>query len=83
MTLENRISAFSKLGDFLSQFSIESIEKKENIEFNELFFDIFKTQIKRAKETNGWFTEENVLFSLKNWSESLTKDNLINWTSKL
>lgn len=81
MTLENRISAFSKLGDFLSQFSIKSIEKKENIECNELFFDIFKTQIKRAKETNGWFTEENVLFSLKNWSISLTKDNLSNWTS--
>ncbi len=81
MTLENRLSAFSKLGDFFSQFSIESIEKKENIEFNELFFDVFKTQIKRAKETNGWFTEENVLFSLNNWSKSLTKENLVNWTS--
>lgn len=81
MTLENRISAFSKLGDFLSQFSMDSINKKEGIEQNELFFDIFKTQIKRAKEFNGWFTDENVLFSLENWSNSLTEENLRDWTS--
>ena len=81
MTLENRISAFVKLGDFLSQFSMDNIESKENILHNELFFDIFKTQIKRAKEYNGWFTDENVLFSLENWSKSLTKENLEKWTS--
>ncbi|MFT4684449.1 MAG: hypothetical protein ACI863_001053, partial [Flavobacteriales bacterium] len=33
MTLENRISAFTKLGDFLSQFSKNSIEKKENVQY--------------------------------------------------
>ena len=81
MTLENRISAFEKLGDFLSQFSTKGLEKKENILFNDLFFDIFKTQIKRAKETNGWFTDENVLFSLENWGKSLTKENLSKWAS--
>ncbi|MCF6278937.1 MAG: acyl-CoA reductase [Flavobacteriaceae bacterium] len=81
MTLENRISAFVKLGDFLSQFSINNISKKENILHNDLFFDIFKTQIKRAKEYNGWFTDENVLFSLENWGKSLSKRNLEKWTS--
>jgi hypothetical protein len=81
MTLENRISAFASLGDFLSQFSKDSIEKKEDIQYNDMFFDIFKTQIKRAKEFNGWFTDENVLLSLENWSKSLTKENLSNWTS--
>lgn len=81
MLLENRITAFVKLGDFLSQFSIKSIEKRENILYNDLFFDVFKTQIKRAKEYNGWFTDENVLFSLQNWSKSLTKENLEKWTS--
>ncbi len=81
MTLENRIIAFSKLGDFLSQFSTKSIEKKENILFNDLFFDVFKTQLKRAKEYNGWFTDENVLFSFESWGKSLSKENLIKWTS--
>ncbi|MFT7497981.1 MAG: hypothetical protein ACI8QP_000565, partial [Porticoccaceae bacterium] len=33
MLLENRISAFVKLGSFLSQFTIESVNKKNDIEF--------------------------------------------------
>ncbi len=82
MTLEKRINAFVNLGEFLSQFSEDSIKKKERILYNELFFDVFKTQIKRAKETNGWFDDKNVLFSLYNWSQSLTKENLLKWTSK-
>ncbi|PHR74521.1 MAG: acyl-CoA reductase [Lutibacter sp.] len=81
MKLVNRISAFEKLGDFLSQFSTKGIENKENILYNDLFFDIFKTQIKRAKEYNGWFTDENVLFSLENWGKSLSKESLSKWTS--
>ncbi len=81
MTLENRISAFIKLGDFLSQFSVEGIEKKENILYNDVFFDIFKTQIKRAKEYNGWFTDENILFSLENWGKLLSKATLEKWIS--
>ena len=81
MLVENRISAFVKLGDFLSQFAIESVEKKNDIEFNDIFFDIFKTQVIRAKEYNGWFNDENVLFSFENWAESLTESNLKKWTS--
>ncbi len=81
MKLENRISAFVKLGDFLSQFSTEGIVNKEHILYNDLFFDIFKTQIKRAKEYNGWFTDDNVLFSLENWAKSLSIENLSKWTS--
>lgn len=82
MTLEKRINAFVNLGDFLSQFSEDSIKKKDSILYNDLFFDIFKTQVKRAKETNGWFDDRNVLFSLQNWSQSLTELNLLRWTSK-
>ena len=42
MNLQQRINAFVKLGDFLSQFSNEVIQKKETIEHNELFFEGFK-----------------------------------------
>ena len=82
MTLEDRINAFVKLGEFLSQFSVDSIKKKANILHNDLFFEVFKTQIKRAHETNGWFDIENVCFSLQSWSQCLTKENLDKWTSK-
>ena len=79
-SIQNRIAAFVKLGNFLSQFSADKIEKKEGIEHNDLFFDGFKHQIKLAQEHNSWFTKDNILFSLENWSKSLTKNDLTSFT---
>ena len=79
MQLQERINAFVKLGDFLRQFSNEVIQKADNVEHNELFFDGFKHQLKLAKEHNGWFTEENIKFALKSWSDALTFHNLNTW----
>jgi hypothetical protein len=81
MLLENRINAFVEFGKFISQFSKEKIEKKENVLFNELFFDAFNLQIKRAKEFNGWFTENNILYAFDLWSKQLKYNNLKEWTS--
>jgi len=80
MNLEERIQAFVKLGDFLSQFSTKGIVKKEDILHNDLFFDGFNHQIKLAKEHNGWFTDENILFSLSNWSKALVESNIKQFT---
>ncbi|MFV9551523.1 acyl-CoA reductase [Algibacter sp. PT7-4] len=79
MQLQERINAFVKLGDFLRQFSNEVIQKTDNIEHNELFFDGFKHQIKLAQEHNGWFTENNIKFALKSWVNALTANNLNTW----
>jgi hypothetical protein len=79
MLLTQRKEAFIKLGKFLSQFSIEKIIRKDNIQFNDLFFDAFEMQINRAKEFNGWFNQENVLFSLNSWSKALTEKNINTW----
>ena len=79
MNLEQRINAFVKLGDFLSQFSNEAIQKKDNVKHNDVFFDGFKHQLKLAKEHNGWFTQENIIFAFKGWTESLTLENLNTW----
>lgn len=78
-SIQNRINTFSELGKFLNQFSRKVIEKKENILNNELFFDGFKHQIKLAQENNSWFTRDNILFSLENWSEALSKKELNTW----
>lgn len=78
--MQNRIDAFVKLGSFLSQFSQSKIEEKDNIEFNDLFFDGFQHQIKLAQENNSWFTKENILFSLESWSKALTCANISKWT---
>lgn len=78
---QSRINAFVKLGDFLSQFSQDKIEKKDAIEHNDLFFDGFKHQLKLAEENNTWFTKENLLFSIENWSKALTLSNLSSWVA--
>ncbi|UNY98116.1 acyl-CoA reductase [Zhouia spongiae] len=79
--IHNKITAFVKLGKFLGQFTGKDIVKKENIEYNELFFEGFKHQLKLAEETNSWFTKENLIYALSQWSEALTEDKLLNWLS--
>ncbi len=79
MSLDKRKEAFVSLGKFLSQFSNQQIEKQENIPQNDLFFDVFKTQINRAVEYNSWFTKNNVLFAMESWAKALTQENLNTW----
>ena len=79
-SIQNRITAFAKLGDFLSQFSVDNIKKIDSIEHNEIFFDGFLHQMKIAQEKNSWFTKENILFSLNSLSKALTKSNLTTFT---
>ena len=80
--IENRINAFVKLGDFLSQFSKAGIQKNETVLLNELFFDGFKHQIKIAQEHNSWFTKEAILEALSSWSKALTDSNLHTFTKE-
>ena len=82
MDLQQRINAFVKLGEFISQFSSESFTKKDNIDHNDLFFEGFKHQIKLAEEHNGWFTKANIVFALHGWSKQLTESNVSTWISK-
>ncbi|TYA71529.1 acyl-CoA reductase [Seonamhaeicola marinus] len=81
MHLQQRITAFVKLGYFLEQFSNKVPTKQDNVEYNDLFFDGFKHQLKLAEEHNGWFTKENIQFAINSWTEALTKDNLEKWLS--
>lgn len=80
--INSRLDAFNKLGIFLSQFSRKSIAKKTDVAFNDLFFDGFRHQLKLAQEHNSWFTEENLLLAIENWSKALSKENLKTWIAK-
>ncbi len=81
MTLNNRIDAFSELGNFLSQFKGDSSRREESVKFNDLFFERFLSTINGAQHKNGWFLPEQVLFSVFQWSEALKKESLKDWTS--
>jgi hypothetical protein len=65
MTLEQRINAFSKLGDHLSNLSDEG----------------FESLALQARQENPWFTPENVKRSLTGIAQYLQEDKLNQWTS--
>ena len=72
------LEAFVKLGTFLSDY----VEAKKNAgEFKPSWEIELEQIVSRAKHHNGWFTEGNMLFALKSWSEQLTKKNLTAWLS--
>ena len=82
MQLNKRIQAFVTLGNFMSQFSNENYIKKDNIPFNEIFFEAMTEAIQLSKSYNGWFTENNIQFAFKSWEDALNEENLLKWTSK-
>ncbi len=81
MRLEKRIKAFASLGNFISQFTSEENNRKDNIPLNDSFFEGMLEQLQQAKSQNGWFTNENLFFALKSWSEALSEDNIEKWLS--
>jgi hypothetical protein len=72
-------SSFVELGNFLRQFSSENYTKNPSVLYNDLYFDSMADLIALSQSHNGWFTPENVTFSLKSWAEALTESNLNTW----
>ncbi|HKO78480.1 MAG TPA: acyl-CoA reductase, partial [Flavobacterium sp.] len=48
---------------------------------NDLFFEKFIDLIQLSQSHNGWYTPEQVYFSIQSWAEALTEDNLDKWLS--
>lgn len=81
MTLETKKSVFVELGKFLSQFSEDTSSRKATVLHNDLFFDDFIKLIKLSQSHNGWYTPEQVYFSIQSWAKALTEENLDKWLS--
>lgn len=78
MTLDNRIEAFSKLGEFLRQFS-QNGSKANNKELHNRFYNEFEELIRHVSIQNPWFTEDNIRYAIVALADMLTKENLENW----
>lgn len=74
-------NSFIELGKFLNQFSVEGNNQDNSVLFNEVFFDSFEKIIENSIHYNGWFTPENVYFSIQSWAKALTENNLNQWIS--
>ena len=72
MTLETKKSVFVELGKFLAQFSENNTLKNPAVLHNETFFDAFVDLIHLSQSHNGWYTPEQVYFSIQSWAEALT-----------
>ena len=81
MTLTKRKKAFIELGRFLSQFSLDNSNPKDDVLNNDVFYDKMLELVRLSKSHNGWYTEEQVFFALQSWAEALTADNLEIWLS--
>ena len=82
MTLETKKSVFVELGKFLGQFSKDNTVKNPAVLHNETFFDAFIALINLSQSHNGWYTADNVYFSIQSWAEALTDENLTKWLSE-
>lgn len=81
MNLKNRIEAFHKLGQFLTQFSHNPTKIEDLKELNSKFYEEFDRLIKNLHHSNGWFKEENVLFAIESWAYLLNEERLHSWMS--
>jgi hypothetical protein len=80
--LQNEIkTGFIELGKFLGQFSENEATKNQNVLNNDLFFNEFEDLISLSQSHNGWYTPDNVYFSIQSWAKALKKANLDHWLS--
>ena len=81
MDLETKKNVFVTLGRFLNQFAENNSNKDLSVPNNELFFEDFEQLIQLSQSHNGWYTSEQVYFSIQSWAKALTQENLDQWTS--
>ncbi|NNJ89395.1 MAG: acyl-CoA reductase [Eudoraea sp.] len=77
-TSEQRIQAFVKLGEFLRAFGRYKLGETSPPEMHKSFAEL-DTVVTMAGHKNGWFTEDNLLFSFSAWGKVLTLDGINNW----
>lgn len=80
--LEARKIIFVELGKFLSQFSEDRHNKRDDVKHNDQFFDTFESLIDLSQSHNGWYTPGQVYFAIDSWAKALTESNLDQWLSK-
>lgn len=76
MQLKDKINAFINLGKILGQIADKSQTNSGSDE------DEIGNILNTAEAKNAWFTQENIKFAFKSWSQALSEENLKRWTSK-
>jgi len=77
-TPEQRIQAFVKLGEFLRAYGRFKLGETSPPGMHKSFSEL-DAIVTLAGHKNGWFTEENLLFSFSAWGNELTLEGINNW----
>lgn len=80
MSIHSRISAIYDLGQLFLYLTENQITETDKISLFESFKEEAFAKFKLAEIHNPWFTQENIIFCIKNWGETLTLDSLQNWS---
>ncbi|CAN5242235.1 acyl-CoA reductase [soil metagenome] len=78
MTITERKNHFIQLGKFIAL----ALSGGQENDIDILQVDLLErldNEIESARHYNGWFTRDNVVFSLEQWSNALTEENLDIW----
>ncbi|MCK5822563.1 MAG: hypothetical protein KAG95_01065 [Bacteroidales bacterium] len=79
MNIKQRIEAFTKLGDFLSQFNNNNLANKNFSQLNKKYYTDFKEILSNIEIKNQWFTSNHINYSISAIADLLTKNNLTKW----
>ncbi|TDN85870.1 acyl-CoA reductase LuxC [Salegentibacter sp. 24] len=79
MTIEERKSYFVQLGKFLGLFRDDINDSVTITPQDKRYYNNLNDKIDQSIHYNGWFTRENVIYALQQWSKALTKSNLDQW----
>ncbi|MGV4460274.1 acyl-CoA reductase [Ornithobacterium rhinotracheale] len=74
MQLKNRVATFCDLGRNLESFIKNHSKNEFSPEQEKLAL-----AIRKASVQNPWFTEENMLFTLSEWAQALSPENIEKW----
>ncbi len=77
--LKQRINAFAKLGDFFLKYCECANNDTQSADNERPWFKRFDDVVELAGHKNGWFTKENILFSLHSWGKLLNQESLEDW----
>lgn len=80
MTTQNtNIKAFAKLGEFLTEYCKAIANDTFTALADQNWFEKLNQTVETAFHHNGWFTKENLVFALAEWSNALSEENLTSW----
>ncbi len=82
MNLEQRIHNISQLHFFLNDFLYTDFQSSENLTLPLKYYLELDEITNTSVHHNGWFIKENVLYALTQWEKCLTKESILQWTSK-